>query len=570
MAIPILTKISEYFNNKRLARLEKDLKSLNGRMSFNPKFAYRISNNETSENFTRRQEEYLAWYSGNSNQLRDLYVTQANKNLNYFWFRAPTDVRKIHCGVPGLIATKMAGIVFGSGYETEVSVYNADKSVNAEQSSALLEHLEYIRKKVKMKDIIDKSAQAESYSGHLFIKQSHDLDLSHYPIVEVATPRNAEALKERGITTAIIFKYWHEHKDKEYRLDEIYTTDDNGDAMIIYKLYTLTSKGEVQVNLFSIPQTAELSEAVNEDGAIIYVGLKGMLAFEKPNISPSHEFPDSPYGASDFEGSLDSFDALDEVYTEIVNEARENKTLREMPDTMIPIATGIGNDTIDSEGRQFIDAKFITNFIITTGDIDQNTKQQPRITQIQDKTEQHKEKFKTILTTVINNAGINPIALGITGLESIDASEKSQQERNKVTIQLCLKKQDLWTPFLEEFYLQLVIFNSWLVKKFGIKQPGYLEQDINFENCDIKIKFNDYMLNSQSELNNTWLPVKQGGGISLERFVKKTNPDMTPEEVEEEVNRLRYEQGMALDSPDALPDLDGTEEIVEETEKEKE
>ena len=39
--------------------------------------------------------------------------------------------------------------------------------------------------------------------------------------------------------------------------------------------------------------------------------------------------------------------------------------------------------------------------------------------------------------------------------------------------------------FLQDFLLQLVVFNSWVIKNTGIKQEGFIEQDIRFDNCDI-------------------------------------------------------------------------------------
>ena len=90
---------------------------------------------------------------------------------------------------------------------------------------------------------------------------SYDLSLSNYPIVEVASPRNAEVIKSRGVTIAIIFKFWYKYNKKEYRMDEIYTTQD-GDAAIYYKLYQLEANGtEREVPLFSIPDTANLAAA---------------------------------------------------------------------------------------------------------------------------------------------------------------------------------------------------------------------------------------------------------------------------------------------------------------------
>lgn len=559
MAIPVVTKIKNWLDSRRLARLEKDLNSLKNRLTFNPKYAYAISDTNTEERYTRRLEEYRAWFIGDSRMLRELYRKQVKDNeLNYFWYKTPVGWRMCHCGIPGLISRKMSTIIFGSGYENECIVYNDDNTVNEEQSETLKEHLEYIKQKTKIKDILDEGAQTESWSGHCFVKLSYDLSLSNYPIVEVASPRNAEVIKNRGITSAIVFKFWYKYNKKEYRMDEIYTTNNDGDATIYYKLYQLNANGtEQEVPLFSIPDTTDLATVVDDENKVVFKGLKGMLAFEKANLKPSHEFNESPYGASDYEGGIDSFDALDEIYTEIINEARNNKTIRMTPDTMIPILeTGV------SDGRRFVDEKFITNFMIVTGDPDQNSKDIPTAIQIDDKTEQHKIKFTTVLTNVINNAGLSPFALGITGLESINQSAESQQERNKVTIETRNKKCDLWQDFLQDFLLQLVVFNSWIVKNTGVRQEGFIGQDIRFDNCDIRVVFNDYLLNSQKELIDMWLPMMNISAISLERFVELTNPDMTKEQILEEVNRIRFEKGMAIDTPIPLPEL----EIIPEEE----
>ena len=55
---------------------------------------------------------------------------------------------------------------------------------------------------------------------------------------------------------------------------------------------------------------AEIPDTENDLPEFIYKGLRGMIAFDLPNKTPSHEFIDSDYGASDYEGALDSFDAL--------------------------------------------------------------------------------------------------------------------------------------------------------------------------------------------------------------------------------------------------------------------
>jgi len=52
---------------------------------------------------------------------------------------------------------------------------------------------------------------------------------------------------------------------------------------------------------------------------------------------------------------------------------------------------------------------------------------------------------------ILNNAGLSPLTVGMTGLEGIDASAESQQEREKVSIRTRNKKIELWTETLDEF-----------------------------------------------------------------------------------------------------------------------
>ena len=551
----IVKNVKEWIKSRRLTRLENDLNLLRDKLNFNPKFAYSISELETTSRFTCRLEEYRIWYAGDSRMLRELYAMSVKEeSLNYFWFRSPPYYRRLHCGIPGLISSKMATVLFGSGYDVEVKQYNEDGTEDEAKSASITDSLLELIKQTNVDDMLEKGAQFESWSGHLFVKMSHDAFLSDYPIIEIANLRNAEAIKERGITTAIIFKHWYKHNKKEYRLDEIYTTSDDNDAMIIYKLFQLKSDGELEVGLFSIPQIMELG--LPEDGYVIFEGLKGMLAFEKPNRLPSHEFMESNYGASDYEGALDSFDALDEAYSELIAELRNNKTLRYTPSSMLKK---------DANGNPLLDQSFITNFMITESDIDQNNKDEIKVTHIQDKTEHHKMKFTTALTTAINNAGLSPFALGITGLESINASAESQQERNKVTIETRNKKIKKWQPFTEKFFLQMICFYSWMRKNTDVDKMGIPDFEAEFDSCDVKVRFGEYMETSQKSLNEIWTPVKMAGGISLENYIERINPDMDRQDVLDEVNRIRFEQGMALDDPMGLPELTG---VVEEEEDE--
>lgn len=553
-----MSKIRDFFTNKRLNRLEADLLMIAQRkdsvIRFNPKGAFADAM-RGSDGYTARIEEYRVWYTGVAANIRELYKSKYVDvdSINYFWRRVPFKVRMCHTGLPGLISRKMATVLFGSSYKITASVYK-DKSSEIDEiaSAKAQEIIDNLRVICDVDERFESAAQNESWSGHVFLKLSHDVSLTPYPILEVATVRDAEVVKERGITKAIIFHYYYTRNHKEYRLDEWYTTDTSGDACILYKLYVLDGNKEKEVALTTLPDTAELKD-------FVYKGLKGMLAFDKPNLTPSHEFPDSPYGASDYEGGIDSFDALDEVYSMIVQELRDNKTIRYIPDSMIPKDKDNSSTLLDDD--------FVTNYIKIKGDPDQDGKDKIETTFIKDKTEEHLAKYRTYLTTAINNAGLSPFALGITGLESINSSAESQQERNKVTLETRSRKLKLWVPFMEDVFTQMLIMNSWIQHNTSAIQEAFEKMDLNFNNLKLNIEFNDYVQDSVEKKITTWGNAKNQKVASTYEAVRRIHPEWDDEQVDNEVNLIRFEDGMSLDNPNNLPDLD---KMTQQEEKEKE
>ncbi len=570
-----IQRYKNYRTGKRLNRLESDLRMLKNKISFDPRYALDIPELDNSENYTRRIEEYRTWFIGNSRMLRNMYnVSIKDDCLNYFWYKAPSNYRMLHTGIPGLISSKMATILFGAGIKFTTTVYKDDKTADEQVSAQAQELVDNLCKIIDLNERLENAAQNESWGGHIYLKLSHDTGLSQYPILEVADVRKAEAIKERGITTAIKFKFWYKDAAKnEYRLDEIYTTNDDKDAVIRYELYQLAKDGsEVARMLEDLPQTAGLKEdfGLDVNNELVYTGLKGMLAFDKPNRTPSHEFPDSEYGASDYEGALDSFDALDEAYSELIAELRTNKTVRYIPESMVPKQITTDSRTGEQVVISLLPNDFVTNYVKVEGGLDQNAKNEITIQVIPDKTLQHLEKWKVALSTAINSAGLSPLALGITGLESINSSDKSQQERNKVTLETRSKKQRIWKPFIEDVILKTLELNSWMVANAQASQDAFAKLDLTFDNLDVKAEFGDYIIEQQSEKITTWSGAKSSGIASTHEAVSQIHPDWEEAEINEEVNLIRFEQGMALDNPSNLPELTGTQEDEEPDEDDEE
>ena len=577
-------KLIETIKNKaqerRIRKLERDLTALRSKVKFDPRLLSKDFDIETVDTFTRRTYEYKLWNMGNAGALCWFYRTgnayvgkyEYNKH-NYFWAKCPPTRRMVHCGIPGLISTRMADILFKNGVKVNAIVYkNAEGESLQEDKAAEKKADEFISStllpNLKLQDALQTSAVNESWGGHCFLRLSHDASTSAYPILETFDITKCEVIKVRKITKAIIFKTWYEHNSKSYRLDEIYSTTDEGDGCITYKLYTFDGKEEKECGLFAIPQTRNLfffNGQGNENGVhldeeqrFVYKGLKGMLAFEKPNKTPSHEFPNSNYGASDYEGAVDYFDSLDEIASANVREIRTNETKRYVPDTMLEV---------DEDGKPVPLDDFCDSFITVKGDPDQDATNKIETAQIADKTDSFLAKWKTALSMICNKAKISPYSLGITWLEAVGPSSESLQERNKVTLDMRKGKLALWETVLQELIIQALQLNKWLVENVeGVREKqqadGVPELDITNGNTTIQLDFGEYISEGVSQRITTWSGAKTARVASTEECVRQIHPDWTEKQVNDEVNLIRFEDGMSVDNPSNLPELTGEDEEV--------
>lgn len=574
----LIETIKNKIQERRIKKLEKDLNALRAKMKFDPRLLMLDNTMNTQKAFTRRVYEYKVWSMGNAGSLAWFYRTgnasiglhDYNKH-NYFWACAPTSRRMIHCGVPALISTRMSDILFKNGVKVNAVVYKAAETESLTEDKAAGKKLnEFISstlsKKIKLQDNLQASAVNESWGGHCFLRLSHDSSISAYPILESFDITQCEVIKDRKITKAIVFKSWYEYNNRSYRLDEIYSTTEDGDGCITYRLFTFEGDKEKEVSLLSIPQTQEMFNVDgngNENGIVldseqrfVYKGLKGMLAFEKPNKTPSQEFPNSDYGASDYEGSIDYFDSLDEISSANVREIRTNETKRYVPDTML---------RVDENGNPLPLDEFCDSFVTVKGDPDQDATNKIETAQINDKTESYLAKWKTVLSMICNKAKLSPYSLGITWLEAVGPAADSLQERNKVTIDMRKGKLALWTPLLEELILRALQLTAWMQGNVaGIKEihtaDGVPEVDVTQGNTTIQLDFGEYVEEGVSQRITTWGGAKAQRVASTEECVQQIHPDWTKKQVNDEVNLIRFEDGMSLDNPSNLPELTGEDE----------
>lgn len=552
----ILDKLKLYVDTQRIKRLEGDLKMINKKYEFNP-YLVAIPEVFNGRTFTTRKIiENWVWYSANIKALHEYYTRASNSAYNeidefsYFWSTAKSNVRRIHSGLPSLISDKMAIILFGSGIKINTKVYGENRNVDEILSKNATELIREIINKdsIKLNEKLEGGAIKNSWSGHIAFKLSHDATLSDVPILEITDRRNFEVIKKRGITTAIVFKTYYDvdnqrGKVEHYCLNETYTTDElDKTSLIIYELHHLLENGKDEVvDLGTLPETA-----VHKDynGYLRLDGMKGMLAFELPNKVSLGDYGD--YGISDYNGNYANFDALDEIISGMTAEIRDNKTIRYIPDNMIP------RDAVTGALLEF--DKYVNNYVKVASDIDQNPNgSEITITEIADKTTQHIEKYKSILALICANSGISPLSLGFTGFDALNNSDKTTQEKAKATLETRKRKLELWKPFIEKVILKILEYTTYMYKNGLTQLEGLPFVEIDYTNTDIDVSFGEYIEKGLADRINLWSTAKQSGVASIETIVEGIHgDDVSDIEKQKEVARIKFEQGVAQDTPDVL------------------
>ena len=503
-------------------------------MEYNPLLTSmdKIDNNKL---LTRRLLENSIWYSGNEQDLSYFYRKEAknfwrkgeaSESLNYFWANLDTKqrVRKIHTGIPQLISEKMVDLIVGNGYEIKVEGKN-EVEIQEDLDEGLADN--------KFKTLVAETIENESWSGGASWKLSYNPDISKYPIIELWQPENYTNKVVSGRIVEDIFYVYYNKGKQQFRLCEKYGVDKEG-SYIDYELQELiytangnnTNGGEwVATSLSDLEETKDLKR-------ITFKGYNKKLSLYKPNKTPNSEFRGSVLGESDYAGSYGAFDALDEIASTWIQEFRDGKLNRYFPEELMLKRTSGDYDYPDD---------FTKDHILYADSPSENVdKQKIQYAQGDVRTEKHVETWKIWITTVLNNSGLSPLTVGVTGLESISASETSQQEREKTSIRTRNKKIEVWKEFLEDILARWVEFRH-ITKNLKMSSSGVYTVG-SLPDVEIKVTFNDYIVKSKRDRTEE---VQAGLGTSWDILtgVQYVHDDKTEREQLALSARIKIEQG---------------------------
>lgn len=449
------------------------------------------------------------WYRGSGQEIAQLYA-QTDCPPTAFWKASATrgmEMRKIHTGLPKLIVKSLVNIV--------INDYNG---VEFTDQPILEDMWNGIADSNKIDKVIKKCVNDCLIVGDGAFKITFDKDISEeHPIIEFIPGEYVEYNRRRGRIYEIVFITEYMHNSRRYFFRESY-----GYGYIKYSLQD-ENGGELPLNF--IPQTNWCdSGGVSFDKSVI-------LAV--PAIYGESSVYDGR-GESIYEGKTDSFDALDEAWSQWMDALRAGRSKQYIPECLIPRDPDTGK--LQSPNP------FDNRFIAIGNDVSENGgnkiyTEQPGIPH-----ESYLSTYITALDLCLQGV-ISPSTLGID-VKKLDNAE-AQREKEKAT----LYTRGNIIEMLSEVIPSLVA-SAVAAKQLWNKAPVDMPK--------VNVKFGEYANPSFESQVETISKAKSGGIMSIEASVDELYGDSRDDDWKaKEIERLKEEQGITtLKEPSASDDVD--------------
>lgn len=433
------------------------------------------------------------WYRGDGNELEQFYgQNREYADKHKFWASKSTsgmEIRKIHTGLPGLIVRTLASVVLPDMNEFEF------EAPDQEQIWKEIEKDNNFRKKME-------SALKEAlYIGDGAFKVVIDTEISDYPILEWYPGDRVEFIYQRDRIREIVFKTPYTEKGKTYVLNERY-----GYGYILNELY-LDNK---LVDIKDIKATENLIDTAFDNTVILAVPL---MIYESTKYEGR--------GGSIFDGKLDSFDSLDETWSQWMDALRAGRAKTYIPDCLVP------HDP--NTGKIISPNPFDNRYFSAENDMREGQKNQIMTDQPVIPHESYLASYVTALDLCLQGV-ISPSTLGID-VKKLDNAE-AQREKEKTTLYTRNAIIEALQEILPEVVSMCINANSILHNQAA-------------KDVKVNIPFGEYANPSFESQVETVSKAKQGGIMSIERCIEELYGDTLDEHCKkEEIARLKEEQGI--------------------------
>lgn len=441
------------------------------------------------------------WYNGDPDELSQLYSQMgsvgSSQNKYRFWTAVPSpgrEIRKIHTGLPGIMADTLTDIVMTDFNNVTVPDNKKDDWEN-------------ICRENGFKDLLDTAVRECLYLGDGAFKISVDANISDYPIIEWYPADRIEIITERSRLKEVVFKTSYRYNQREYVLCEHY-----GRGYISYKLYDQMSNQEVSLD--AIPQTNGLYAVEYKDAGKFCMAVP-MRFFKNPKQKER--------GKSIYGGKTDNFDALDEAWSQWMQALREGRSKTYIPEDLLPRNPKTGEIANPNA--------FDNQFIKINSSMSESTESKIDVEQPNIPHDSYMATYITALDLCLQGR-ISPSTLGID-VKKLDNAD-AQREKEKTTLYTRGKMidalQDTIPVLVDTIFKTVSVIRS--------ESP---------EDVAATIEFGEYANPSFESQVETVGKAKQQGIMSNEAAVEELYGDTKDQDwKDEEIARLNARDGVEM------------------------
>lgn len=439
------------------------------------------------------------WYRGDSHELSQLYEQLQHQNARLsFWGARSTpgmEIKKIHTGIPGLIVDTLASITL-----TDLNSIDFKEPGRAGTWADIEKENDFAK-------MLQDATREALYIGDGAFKVGFDPKIGSLPIIEWVPGDRVELIFYRKRLKEVQFKTFFAENHQSYTLVEKY-----GFGYLKNELY----KNEALVDLSSTEFTADLRDYVFDE--------KLMLAV-----------PFSIYGSSKWDGrgqsifdrKTDSFDGLDETWSQWMDALRAGRTKQYIPECFLPRDPYTGMISKPNA--------FDNRYILTDSDTRENATNKIDVEQPSIPHDSYLATYITALDLALQGL-VSPSTLGID-VKKLDNAE-AQREKEKAT----LYTRDAIIEALTDCIPKVA---STAINALNVSQQKAVED------IDVTVSFGEYANPSFESQVETLTKAKTGGIMSIEASIEELYGDSKDDKWKaEEVRRLKAEQGIeTLDEP---------------------
>ena len=441
---------------------------------------------------------YQAVYSGVHTELRK------TGDKDSFWRRPG---KKYHAALAAEIASTSANLLFGE--VPQIRLYN-DKRTEA------VERLEDL---IAFNDVYGKLLQGAEFAsvyGDVSLKLNWDDRAGSFPTLSVVKATDFIPEYRSGVLVCIHYFTVLKHDTRHDEYWRVYERYQHGSIHMELYLGTYGTLGDKQPDdvLESLGFTPDIETPIPE-----------ILAVHIPNLLPNREM-ESPYmGRSDFEGTRDLMDALDEAYSSWIRDIRLGKSRLIVP------AEYLRRRPAD----MFKEGQFTYEFdedveTLVALDIDTDKPGAGQIvpSQFQIRTAEHKETCESLTRNIVAMCGYSPQGFGLQE-NGYAVSSVTQAMRERMSLETRGRKENYWRPALERIFTAMI----------GL--DGELYSNVFGVDSEVEVVMSDGVMNDITTTAQVLNELRSAQAISIEESVRTLHPDWSDDKVQAEVAAIEAE-----------------------------